>query len=147
MEDTLGPVEHLVVAFEGNQFQGEIIPALAELLDQGLSRILELAVIQKDRTGNVGIFEASELSDEVAQALAKLDLTLVGLLSEQDLLVEAEELPANCTAASMLFENVWAARFAQAVRNANGQVLINVRIPNDVVETVRQALIEVAELD
>ena len=146
MEDTLGPVEHLIVAFEGNRFKGEIVPALTDLLDQGLIRILDLAVISKDQDGNTTVFEASELADEVAQALAKLDYPLAGLLSEQDLMLEAEELPANSTAASMLFENVWAARFAQAIRSADGRVLMNVRIPNDVVEAVRQSLIEAGEL-
>jgi len=37
---------------------------------------------------------------------------------------------------------VWAARFAQAVRDADGQLLLNARIPNDVIEAVRQSLIE-----
>lgn len=145
MEDTLGPVEHLIVAFEGNRFKGEIVPALTDLLDQGLIRILDLAVISKDQDGNTTVFEASELTDEVAQALAKLDYPFAGMLSEQDLLLEAEELPNNCTGAAMLFENVWAARFARAIRNAGGQVVINVRIPHDVVETVRQSLIEAAK--
>ena len=112
------------------------------MLDQGLIRILDLAVISKDRDGKTQVFEVSELSDEVTQALAKFDYPLAGLLSEQDLLEEAEELPNNCTAASMLFENVWAARFARAIRQAGGQMVFNVRIPSDVVETVRQSLIE-----
>jgi hypothetical protein len=145
MEDTLGPVEHLIVAFEGNRFTGEIVPALTDLLDKGLIRIIDLAVISKDPAGNVTVFEASELSDEVSQALAKLDYPLVGMLSEQDLLLEAEELPNNCTAAALLFENVWATRFAKAVRDAGGQLVLNVRIPHDVVETVRQALIDAAQ--
>jgi len=146
MEDTLGPVEHLIVAFTGNRFKGEIVPALTALLDQGLIRILDLAVISKDQDGKITVFEASELADEVAQALAKLDYPLAGMLSEQDLLLEAEELPNNCTAAAMLFENVWAMRFAQAIRKADGQVVFNVRIPNDVVQAVRQSLIAAAEI-
>jgi len=146
MESKLGPVEHLIVGFEGNQFKGGIVPALTDLLDKGLIRILDLAVISKDKDGNVLIFEANELTDEVSQALAKLDCSLMGLLTEQDLLQEAETLPLNYTAASMLFENVWAARFAQAIREADGQMLLNTRIPNDVVEEMRQTLIEASDL-
>jgi hypothetical protein len=41
----------------------------------------------------------------------------------------------------MLFENVWAGRFAEAVRNANGEVVMNVRIPHSVVEAVQQSLV------
>ena len=36
----------------------------------------------------------------------------------------------------MLFENVWATRFAQAVRASSGEVLLNERIPNSVIEEV-----------
>ncbi|MFO7632003.1 MAG: DUF6325 family protein [Caldilinea sp.] len=144
MQQTLGPVEYLVVVFEGNQFSGEIIPALSELVDNGLVRIIDLAIVSKDEEGNVLLFEASELSGEVAEALVKLEGAHDDLLSEKDLLMVAEDLPNNSTAAAMLFENVWAARFAEAVRDANGEVLMNVRIPNHVVETVRQSIVEAA---
>ena len=60
-------------------------------------------------------------------------------------MLAAFDLPNNCTAAAMLFENVWATRFAQSIRNAEGEVLVNVRIPNDVVETVRQSFIEASK--
>ena len=74
--------------------------------------------------------------------LAKYDGDLTGMLSEEDLMLVAEDMNNNSTAAAMLFENVWAARFAESVRNANGQMLMNVRIPHAIVETVQQALIE-----
>jgi hypothetical protein len=36
----------------------------------------------------------------------------------------------------MLFENAWAAKFAQAVRNANGEVVLSERIPRQVIEEI-----------
>lgn len=144
MQSTLGPVEYLVLYFEGNQFRGEIIPALSELVDSGMIRIIDLGVIIKNDVGDVLLYESSELSAEVADALAQLEGEHDDLLSEEDLLMVAEDLPNNSTAAAILFEHVWATRFAQAVRNANGEVLMNVRIPNQVVESVRQTLIDVA---
>lgn len=145
MERALGPVEYLAVVFEGNQFKGEIVPALMDLLDKGLIRIIDLAVVSKDDAGEVIVLEGGELKDDVAAALAKLDCEFAGLLSEEDLLMLAEELPIQSTAAAMLFENVWAARFAQSVRNANGQLVMNVRIPNDVVVAARKTLIEAGQ--
>lgn len=142
MENVLGPVEYLVVAFDGNQFKGEIIPALSDLLSQGLIRIIDLAIVSKDLAGNVITLEMTELSPDIANALAQFDCEIPGMLSEEDLKMVAEDLPNNTTAAAMLFDNVWAARFAQAVRDANGQLLLNVRIPNDVIEAVRQSLAE-----
>lgn len=146
MQSTLGPVEYLVVYFAGNQFRGEIIPALVELVDSRLIRIIDLAVIVKNDVGDVLLYESSELDAEVADALARLEGEHDDLLSEEDLLMVAEEMPNNSTAAAMLFEHVWAARFAQAVRNANGEVLMNVRIPNQVVEDVRQTIIAAANM-
>ena len=146
MQSTLGPVEYLVLYFEGNQFRGEIIPALSELVDSGMIRIIDLGVIIKNDVGDVLLYESSELSAEIADALAQLEGEHDDLLSEEDLLMVAEELPNNTTAAAILFEHVWATRFAEAVRNANGEVLVNVRIPNQVVEGVRQTLIDVANI-
>jgi len=145
MQSTLGPIEYLVIYFEGNQFRGEIIPALNELVDSGLIRIIDLGVIIKDAVGDVLLYESSELAADVADALATLEGEHDDFLSEEDLLLVAEDLPTNSTAAAILFENVWATRFAQSVRNANGEVLMNVRIPNHVVETVRQAILDAAE--
>jgi hypothetical protein len=144
MTQALGPVEYLIFYFEGNQFRGEILPALTDLLDQGLVRIIDLAVISKDEEGTVTILEANELQAEVAEALFKLEGELTGLLSEEDLLMVAEELDNNTTAAALLFEHVWATEFAQAIRNANGHLLMNVRIPNDVVEEVRDSILAAA---
>lgn len=141
MQEVTGPVEYLIIDFPGNQFSGEILPALHELLDGGLIRILDLAVISKDEAGNVLLFEASELMDDVGHELAELEGEHDDLFSEDDLLMAAEDLPNNSTAAAMLFENVWAARFAQAVRNAGGEVLLNVRIPNATIEAVQDMLV------
>jgi uncharacterized membrane protein len=144
MTQALGPVEYLIFYFEGNQFRGEILSALTDLLDKGLVRIIDLAVVSKDEEGTVTILEANELQAEVAEALIKLEGELTGLLSEEDLLMVAEELDNNTTAAALLFEHVWATEFAQAIRNANGQLLMNVRIPNDVVEEARESILAAA---
>jgi len=141
MSQPLGPVEYLVVYFEGNRFRGEIVPALNELVGSGLIRVIDLAVLSKDRNGDITIFESSELAPDVAVPLESLECELSGMLAEDDLLMVAAELEPNTTAAAMLFENIWAARFAQAVRNAGGEVLLNARIPHDVVEEVREALL------
>lgn len=141
MQQPSGPIEYLIVEFRGNRFQGEIIPALSDLIDRGLVRILDLAIISKDADGNVLLFEASELADAVSQELARLEGEHDDLFSEEDLLMAAEDLDDNSTSAAILFENVWAARFAQAIRGAGGEVMLNVRIPNAVIEEVQGMLV------
>ncbi len=45
---TIGPVEYVVLGFPGNQFSGEVAPALAQLVESGTIRILDLVFIAKD---------------------------------------------------------------------------------------------------
>jgi hypothetical protein len=140
----LGPVEYIVVGFAGNRFTGEIAPALAELLDAGLIRIIDLAVVSKDAGGTVTILEMQELSPEVAAALVKLEGSVRGLLSESDLEELADELAPNSTAAAMLVEHLWATRFAAAVRAAGGELILSERIPHAVVAEARASLLAAA---
>ena len=102
--EPIGPVEYMVLAFPGNRFTGEITPALDELLEAGLVRIIDLAVVAKDHDGTVSILEMQELSPELAAALEKLTGSVSGLLSEGDLQTVADELAPGNTAAAILFE-------------------------------------------
>lgn len=51
----------------------------------------------------------------------------------------AGTLDLNSSVGLLVFENVWAARFAEAVRNAEGRVLMNVRIPHQAVAAALEA--------
>jgi hypothetical protein len=140
----VGPVELIVVGFAGNRFTGEIAPALAELVEQGLIRIIDLAVVSKDADGAVTILEMQELSPEAAAAFTRLECAVNGLLSQADLEEIAEDLAPESTAAAMLFEHVWATRFATAVRAAHGELLLSERIPHAVVAEARTTLLAAA---
>ena len=137
MSEPIGPVEFLIIGFAGNQFNGDIAPALVEMVEAGTVRIIDLAVVSKDGEGNATIFEMQELSPDVADALIALTGEVSGLLSEEDLLGVAEDLAPNSTAAAILVEHIWATRFAQAVRAAKGDLLLSERIPGAVIDEVR----------
>jgi translation initiation factor IF-2 len=132
---SVGPIEYLVISFPGNKFKGEIIPALAELVENETIRILDLVFIMKDEEGNVAALELSEL-DEDDEAAAMSDISDIdsGLLNEEDIALAAESLDDNSSAGLLVFENVWATRFAEAVRNADGRLVANERIPYDIVQ-------------
>lgn len=126
----IGPVEVLVVAFPGSRFKGEIVPALQELEATGTVHILDLAFVRKDADGSLLTLELADLDPEEAAPFDMVDGEIGGLLGGDDLMLAAEMLPAGSSAALLVWENTWAARFAQAVRNADGQVLLNERIPH-----------------
>ena len=142
--EALGPVEFIVLRFPGNRFTGDIAPALEDLLEQGLIRIIDLAVVGKAADGTVSILEMQELSPEVAAAFAKLKGSIGGLLSEADLDDLAASMEPETTAAAMLFEHVWATRFAAAVRAADGELVLSERIPHAVVAEARASLLAAA---
>ena len=132
---SVGPIEYLVVAFPGNKFKGEIIPALAELVENETIRILDLVFIIKDEEGNVAAVELAEVDPE-DEAAGMSDIADIdsGLLNEDDIALAAEALDPNSSAGLLVFENVWATRFAEAVLNADGQLVANERIPYDIVQ-------------
>lgn len=134
---SLGPVEMLLVNFPGNQFKGEIVPALKELVEAGTIRILDILFLQKEADGTLIIVEIGDIEDdEVYAAFDPLVPEVNGFLSESDAITLAQSLETNSSAALMLFENTWATRFRDAIVNANGQVILNERIPRQVIETL-----------
>ena len=146
MTEKIGPVEFLLLGFEGNRFDGRIAPAIADLVDKGLIRLLDLAVVMKDADGEVVILEMQELPDDVAEALKALTGHIRGLMSEADLLEVADSLEPSSSVAALLVEHIWSARFADAVRAAGGELLVAERIPGDLVDEARATLTAVAEL-
>ncbi|MGH8985239.1 MAG: DUF6325 family protein, partial [Acidimicrobiia bacterium] len=111
----VGPVEILMVEFPGNEFTGEIAPALAELVDQGTIRVIDLLFVTKDANGNVGAIELSDADDAVRSAFEPIVEEASGLLSEEDIEDLGEGLDPDSSAAMLLFEHVWATRFRDAV--------------------------------
>jgi hypothetical protein len=132
-----GPVEMALIGFPGDRFDGSIIPALAELVETGTVRVIDLVVVKKDAAGNVTAAEVSQLDDDEAATFDRLDGEISELFSDQDLAAAGEQLPPNSAAALVLWENSWATRLAAEVASAGGQMLMHDRIPAD---TVRAAL-------
>jgi uncharacterized membrane protein len=131
---SMGPVEYVVIAFPGNRFKGEIVPAVAELVDNGLVRILDVAFIKKDAAGNTTMFEYDTLDDVLAFGFADVDGEAGGVLNDEDLELAAEGLEPDSSAALIVWEHLWAARVAQAIRNAGGRIVAGERVPPEIVE-------------
>jgi hypothetical protein len=122
------------VAFPGNKFKGEIIPALGELVESGTIRIIDLALVIKEADGTVTALELGDLDSDVFNAFDALTPEVQGLLNEDDLQAAGEELEPNSTAALLVWEDVWATKLADAIRNADGVLLDLERVPHEVVK-------------
>ncbi|MDI6719835.1 MAG: DUF6325 family protein [Methanomicrobiales archaeon] len=131
---SLGPVEYLVIEFPGNQFKGEIIPALREVVDNGSIRIIDLVFVRKDDQGRVSVMELDDLSKDAADAFAPIAQETRTLLSDEDIQKLTDVVDRNSSAAFLLFEHLWAKRFQDALLNARARVLAGDRIPRERVD-------------
>ena len=136
--DEIGPVQYLVVAFPGNKFKGEIAPALAEQVEAGTIRLIDVAFVGKDEDGEVAAFELMDLDPDVREGLENLGVDVQGMLNEDDLNAAAEELEPNSSAALLVWEDVWAKEVAQAMRDAGGVLFDFGRLPHEVVQAARE---------
>jgi hypothetical protein len=134
----IGPVEYMIVAFPGNQFKGEIAPALQELVESETIRIIDLAFVVKDSDGKVAGFELSDLDPEVQAALEKTGAEATGLFNEDDLMAAGEELEPDSSAALLVWEDLWAARLADSIRDAGGELYDLGRVPHEIVVAARE---------
>ncbi len=133
--DAMGPVDIAVIAFEGNQFNGEVAPALADLQASGTVRVIDLAFLRKEADGATAILEAADAT--IADAFEHVADSQFDLLNDADLDNLAGALEPNSSALVIVWENTWAARFASAVRQSHGEIAVLERIPH---ENVVQAI-------
>ena len=135
----LGPVDYMIVAFPGNEFKGEVAPALAKLVENGTIRIIDLAFVGKSQDGEIAAFELTDVDPEVQKGFENLGVEVQGLFNEDDLRAAGEELEPNSSAALLVWENLWAREVAEALRNAGGVLLDFERLPHEVVQAARDA--------
>lgn len=150
----MGPVDYLVVKFQGNKFSGKIIPELVNLQRRDIIRILDFVLVQKDAKGMISITEAKDLEDHLkdqTSALAEYLKGQAGALTELakdtgewfyegDINSLAAELQNNSTAGILLVENVWAIRFKEALLDADAELVDMGRIPPETIAKVEKAL-------
>ncbi|MFJ3600846.1 MULTISPECIES: DUF6325 family protein [unclassified Streptomyces] len=133
--DTVGPVDVAVMAFDGNRFDGRIVPALRELQQNGTVRILDLAFVSKAGDGSVAVLELTDAEDSAS--LGQLTDVQFDLLSDEDLRTVSDSLTEESSALVVAWENTWAAQLSAAVRGSAGRLVMLERIPRDaVVEAV-----------
>lgn len=140
---SLGPVEMLCIKFPNNYVKDEIAAALKALVENNMIRIIDILFIKKSESGEVTINEIDEPDDVDYSLLDPIIADITGLISESDVQTIAQSLDNNSFAALMLFENIWAAAFRDAVVNARGQLLLNERIPSSVIEQVMAEQVQV----
>ena len=117
---TLGPLEYILIGFEGNRFTGQILPELRAARDKGIIRVIDLLLILKDEQGNTAVMELSDLSSEELEQLGPIAGDLLEVLEQDDVEAVASNIPNNSSAALLLIEQTWAVSLKKAIMDAGG---------------------------
>ena len=118
-----------MIEFPGSKFNGQIAPALRDLVERDLIRVLDLLVLKKDADGSLEAFELSDLDVGEIGEFQDYESELAMLLSEEDVTSIAAAIEPGSSAAVLVWENTWAAPFGSAVRRSGGQLVASGRIP------------------
>ena len=132
---TMGPVQLLVVGFEGGELNGEILAELDRLREDDVVRLIDLAFVRKDDNGNVEKILRSDLSPEEAEAFGAIVGALIGFgaagdegaspsrtshVFDEDVWYVDDAIPNGTAAAVALLEHRWAIPLRDGIRRAGG---------------------------
>jgi uncharacterized membrane protein len=156
--EEFGPVQILVVGFDGTTFKGEILPEFQRLKELDIIRLVDMVVVSKDQDGEIFGVELSDLSDEQREEFGAIAGALIGLgaegdeegmeagallgaeaaedgmLGEETMWSIADTIPTGTTAAVALIEHRWAIPLRDAIRRAGGVPLADSWIhPEDLI--------------
>ena len=123
--EEMGPIDYVVLEWPGRQPKGEVAPLILDLVDRGIIRILDVALMVKGDDGTIATIEAAEVGGE----FTVLDGASSGLIGDDDLQEAASVLQPGTSAAILVWENLWAAPIAVAIRRSGGQLVASGRIP------------------
>jgi uncharacterized membrane protein len=146
----LGPVQLLIIAFEGGSFEGKILDELRRLRERDAVRLTDLLFVAKGEDDEVIELVMSELSAAEATEYGALVRTLMGVgvggevsaaegmqaaaaaaaqngsrLGPEDAWFLADQIPPGTAAAIVLLEHRWAVPLRDAVEAAAGHDLID----------------------
>jgi uncharacterized membrane protein len=159
MTMTIGPVQLLVVGFEGGgEFTGKILAELQRLREHDVVRLVDLMVVGKDADGDVEALEASDLSEQEAMEFGAVVGALIGFgaggeegaeagalagaaeledrhaFDDEDVWYVADSIPNDSAAAIALLEHRWAIPLRESIQEAGGTVFSDAWVhPSDLV--------------
>ncbi|MCX5286542.1 MULTISPECIES: DUF6325 family protein [unclassified Streptomyces] len=127
--DEMGPIDYLVVEFPGSHMTGEGLPLLVDLADRGTIRIMDLVFVKKEPDNSVVAMELADLTGDGKADLAVFEGASSGLLGQDDLEEAAAILEPGDSAGILVYENLWAAPLAKALRRGGAQLVADGRVP------------------
>jgi len=142
----MGPVQMLVIGFDGGEFKGEIAAALERLREDDTIRVVDLVVVAKDADGNVSVGEGEDGLALRLLDVTDADLSHLDAVDAADVWEATEAVPPGGAAAVVLIEHRWAIPLRSAILDAGGFLVSDAWIhPTDLVAIGLLASEEMAE--
>lgn len=127
-----GPIDYIIVGFEGNKFNGTILGALGDAIDKGIIALVALVLISKDEAGKVTTIDIDGSDDKYAIEFADTYQPTDSDILDQDDIDEMADLLENNTSAGLLVvEQLWAKPLKKALQDAGGVLVADGRIHPD----------------
>ena len=127
----MGPIDYLVMEFDGERLTGESLPLLIDLVDRQIIRILDLVFIRRATDGSVTTLTITEIDVDDDLDLTAFDGAWSGVVDQDDIDEAGQVLEAGRVAVLVVYENTWAAPLVGALRRSGAQVVAGGRIPVD----------------
>ena len=126
-----GPIDYIIVGFEGNKFDGSILKALADALDSGVIALVSLAMVSKDEEGTVTTLDIADLGDSYAVEFVTKYAAGSNAVDQDDIDEVSDLLENNTSAGMLVVEQLWAKPLKKAILDANGVLVAEGRIHPD----------------
>ena len=126
-----GPIDYIIVGFEGNKFDGSILAAIADAIDNGVIALVAISFLSKNETGEVTVLDITKSSDEFVIEFASKYNSDNSLISQDDTDEVADLLENNTSAGLLIVEQLWAKPLKKALIDSNGVLVAEGRIHPD----------------
>lgn len=131
-----GPIDYVVVGFEGNNFNGSILAELSTAVASGAIAVLDISLISKDADGKVTAVELSDSTDPAIQQFAHANAFGSGLITEEDVAEVADIVENNTSIGLLVIEQLWAKGLKKSIIDAGGVLVAEGRIHPDAAEEI-----------
>lgn len=134
------PLQMVMLAFDGNRFEGRILAELKRLREEGIVRLVGLLFVRKDVDGTITSLQESDLEPPAALLVGSAMRDLIGTrrfaavtggaseaslfgYTDADIRRIAAEVPTDTAVALALFEHLWALELKETIVDAGGFVV------------------------
>lgn len=133
-----GPIDYVIIGFEGNKFDGSILKALGDAVDSGVINLIALSLVLKDEDGAVTQLAITDAGDDYIVDFVKEHPVENDLVDQDDIDEVADLLEPNTAAGLLVIEHLWAKPLKKAIFAAGGYLIADGRIHPDAAEELNE---------